>query len=95
MSRSLENISTSDLIRTVETRKRQLRKKLGRYATVKRPVVCPYCKGGPMGVRELVRHKRICESNPYRGKGPKGNKAKLAEAAQAMHEKDTASRKSA
>ena len=55
--------------------------KLGKYAAVKRPVKCPYCKAGPMGVRELLRHKRICEVNPYRSKGPQKHKKQLRQQA--------------
>lgn len=91
MAISLDKIPTDVLLRAAADRKRELQQSLGPYATVKRTVYCPYCdpqNEHPLGVRERIRHKRVCKKNPNSKKGPQANKATLRnEARKEMKEK--------
>jgi hypothetical protein len=60
----LEKIPDDILLAAAARRREAMRKELGKYASVKSKVSCPYCQGGPFGVRELRRHKRECICNP-------------------------------
>ena len=58
----LDELSVVTLYRYMKRRREKLRKKCGLYAGPKHLFhFCPGCKGGPFGVRELMRHKRACD----------------------------------
>ena len=60
----IDSIPTKVLLKAAQARRIELSQSLGKYATMKIASVCPYCKGGPMGVRQLWIHKRSCAKNP-------------------------------
>lgn len=59
-----DNVPDAVLFAAAAARKATLRETRGKYATIKSQVQCPYCAFGPLGVRELRRHKRTCKANP-------------------------------